>query len=192
MHLSARSTRLAAFAALPLAVVISGAVVGTSSYAAFSDTTQNAGNSWATGKVAISDDDEGTALFQVAGLLPGDGDEACLTVTTDTSAPSTVQLYTADSADAESLASSLELVVERGTSTDGCEGFVAAGAPVVDGTLADLFDATSFADGVGDWTVPAGTTDSTWRFRYQLADDATNAAQEAAATTTFVWEAQND
>jgi len=192
MHLSARSTRLAALAALPLAVVISGVVVGTSSYAAFSDTTQNAGNSWAAGKVAITDDDEGQALFTATGLLPGTGDEACLTVTADTSAPSTVQLYTADSVDSESLASSLELVVERGTAADGCESFVAVGDPVVSGTLADLLASTSFADGVGGWAVPAGTTDSTWRFRYQLAEGATNAAQEAATSTTFVWEAQND
>jgi hypothetical protein len=192
MHLSARSTRLAALAALPLAVVISGVVVGTSSYAAFSDTTENAGNSWATGKVAISDDDEGQALFEVAGLLPGDTGANCLTVTADTSAPSTVRLYTADSTDLDALGSSLVVAVERGDEGATCERFVSDPEPLFGGTLADLAASTSFADGVGDWSVPAGTTDSLWRVTYHLADDATNAVQEAAASTTFVWEAQND
>ncbi|KQR46649.1 hypothetical protein ASF82_04195 [Frigoribacterium sp. Leaf164] len=192
MHLSARSTRLAAFAALPLAVVISGVVVGTSSYAAFSDTTENAGNSWATGKVAISDDDEGQALFEVAGLLPGDTGSNCLTVTADTSAASTVRLYASDTVDLDALGSSLAVVVERGAPEATCERFVPGGDILFAGTLADLATSTSFADGVGDWSVPAGTTDSLWRVTYHLADDATNALQEAEAATTFVWEAQND
>jgi hypothetical protein len=192
MHLSARSTRLAAFAALPLAVVISGVVVGTSSYAAFSDTTENAGNSWATGKVAISDDDEGQALFEVAGLLPGDTGSNCLTVTAATSAPSTVQLYTSDTADLDDLGKSLVVVIERGDDGATCEQFVSEAEPLFDGSLADLADSTSFADGVGDWSVPAGTTDSLWRVTYHLADDATNAVQDATTATTFVWEAQND
>ena len=179
MHLSARSTRLAALAALPLAVVISGVVVGTSSYAAFSDTTENAGNSWATGKVAISDDDEGQALFEVAGLLPGDTGSNCLTVTADTT-------------DLEALGSSLVVGVERGDVDATCERFIAEGEPLFAGSLADLAASTSFADGVGDWSVPAGTTDSLWRVTYHLADGATNAVQEAEAATTFVWEAQND
>jgi hypothetical protein len=192
MHLSARHTRLAAFAALPLAVVISGVVVGTSSYAAFSDTTENAGNSWATGKVSISDDDAGEALFDVAGLLPGDSGSNCITVEAETSAPSTVRLYTAASEDTAALASQLNLVVERGTGNNDCSTFTAEGDPVLDGTLADLLPATSFAAGVGSWTADAGTTATTYRFSYELDADAPNTVQEAVATTTFVWEAQND
>jgi hypothetical protein len=192
MHLSARSTRLATWAALPLAVVLSGVVVGTSSYAAFSDTTENAGNAWAAGKVAISDDDQGEALFDVAGLLPGDTGSNCVTVEADTSAPSSVRLYTADSTDLEALGSSLGLVVERGTLTGDCSTFQREGAPVYDGQLSGLLSATSFADGVGTWAVPAGTTASTYRFSYELDAEAPNTVQEAVAETAFVWEAQND
>jgi hypothetical protein len=192
MHLSPRSRRVTAHLALPVAVVLSGIVVGTSSYAAFSDRTDNPGNAWASGKVAISDDDAGEALFDVAGLLPGDSGTACITVTSDTSAESSVRLYSGESTDADALADHLDLVVERGAATDDCSTFTAEGAPVLDGSLSDLMGVTSFADGLGQWNVPAGSTSSTYRFSYELDPAAPNTVQEATAATTFVWEAQND
>ena len=44
MHITSRHGRTAAWIAFPLAVVASGALIATASYAAFSDTTDNAGN----------------------------------------------------------------------------------------------------------------------------------------------------
>lgn len=193
MHLSARTTRRAGYAALPLAVLLSGVVVATTSYAAFNDRTDNAGNNWSAGKVAISDDDADQALFNVAGLMPGDAGDNCITVTADTSGPSTVKLYTEYTQDANKLGDLLKMTIERGTlSGDTCSTFQAVGAADFDGTLATLANNSSYATGLGAWTADGPSKSTTYRISYELDPNAGNTVQEASASTTFVWEAQND
>ncbi len=63
-----RRTMLAA--AVPVGMVVSGALVWQSSYAAFSDTTVNPGNSFTAGSVVLDDNDSNTALFSVSDLAP--------------------------------------------------------------------------------------------------------------------------
>jgi hypothetical protein len=192
MHLSARTTRRAGYAALPLAVLLSGVVVATTSYAAFSDTTENAGNAWSSGKVAIGDDDKGDALFDIPGLVPGDTGDGCITVTADTNVPSAVKLYTKETQDDRRLGSYLGMKIEHGTVSGDCDTFVPDGQPDFDGTLAELAAKASFADGLGGWTTTGGSSeDVTYRISYELAPTAPNDVQDAAASTTFVWEAQN-
>jgi hypothetical protein len=193
MHITTRQSRLAAWIALPLAVVASGAVIATASYAAFSASTDNAGNSWRTGAVALQDDDQGLALFDVADLVPGDTGSNCITVTADTSKASTVKLFTADNLDEDAVAQHLGMTVERGALGTGgdCSTFTAS-STVHDGTLASLATATSFATGLDSWTPSTGTDAATYRFSYELDPATPNTAQGAAAGTTFVWEAQSD
>ncbi len=90
-----RRTLLAA--AVPVGMVVSGALVWQSSYAAFTASTENAKNSWASGTVTITDDDGGVALFDTGlddaatpgsttndgnnNLKPGDSKSRCITVT---------------------------------------------------------------------------------------------------------------
>jgi hypothetical protein len=92
MHISSRHGRTAAWIAFPLAVVASGALIATASYAAFSASTDNAGNSWRTGAVALTDNDQGTALFDEDDLVPGSTGSNCITVTATTTNPTTVKL----------------------------------------------------------------------------------------------------
>lgn len=72
------------------------ALIWQSSNAAFSGTTRNSGNNWATGSVALTDDDSGSARFQATGMVPGDTDTdtKCITVTATTSVPGVVKGYT--------------------------------------------------------------------------------------------------
>lgn len=192
MHLSADHGRRAAWIALPLAVIASGVIVGTSSYAAFSATTENAANSWKAGVVELTDDDQGTALFDVDDLVPGDTGSNVITVTAKTSKPSTVQLYTKDSTDAQ-LAQHLDLTVERGhLTTPGDEDTFVADDTLSTGTLADLQAATSFGVGIGAWTPAAGEESASYRFSYELDAATPNTSQGAEAGTTFVWEAQSN
>ncbi|KQS22553.1 hypothetical protein [Frigoribacterium sp. Leaf186] len=193
MHLSARSTRRAGYAALPLAVLLSGVVVATTSYAAFSDRTENAGNNWSAGKVAISDNDADQALFKASGLMPGDADDNCITVTADTSGPSTVKLYTENTQDADQLGASLHMKIERGALTGAdCSTFQADGAADFDGTLAALASNSSYATGLGGWVADGAAQSTTYRISYELDPNADNKVQEASASTTFVWEAQSN
>ena len=47
----------------------------------FSATTQNAGNEISTGTVAISDNDAGSALYNITGAKPGDTVSRCIRTT---------------------------------------------------------------------------------------------------------------
>ena len=65
--LSPRSRRLVRWAALPVAVLASGVIVSTASYAAFTSSTDNSGNAWSAGSIALSDDDSGAAVVEHVG-----------------------------------------------------------------------------------------------------------------------------
>ncbi|WIE56663.1 hypothetical protein DEI96_010785 [Curtobacterium sp. MCLR17_031] len=193
MHITSRHGRTAAWIAFPLAVVASGALIATASYAAFSSSTDNAANSWRTGAVSLSDDDQGVALFDVEDLVPGSAGSNCITVTANTTNASTVKLYAADGTDADSLAEHVGLTVERGSlGTPGdCSTFTTT-TTVHDGTLAGLMASESFGTGVDAWQPATGTASTTYRFSYDLSEGAPNTVQSSEAGTTFVWEAQTD
>jgi len=174
------------------AFVLVGLFVMGTSRAAFFDTTDNAGNSFASGDVVLTDDDSGAAMFAVTDMAPGDVVTDCIVVTYEGSlAPADIELYVA----AGSLAGTglddyLDMTVELGTggSFGDCTGF--AGATVYTGDL-DGFAAAhvDFAGGTGSWTAAATNDDRTYRFSFTLQDD--NAAQALNATATFTWESQN-
>jgi len=188
-------------ARLALVLGVLGLVAGGEGYAAFSSSTENPGNSFAAGSVALSDNDAGAALLSLTGASPGDSTTRCITVTYDGSLPATVRLYGSVSG---ALASHLELTVTRGTeaapSFGSCSGFTAdssdyvgAGSGVVySGTLASY--PSSYASGIVDPVPgsPATWTTSeahTYRFTVSLNDDP--AAQGESATASFTWEARN-
>ncbi|MFJ4036496.1 hypothetical protein ACIPVB_00305 [Microbacterium sp. NPDC090007] len=188
-----RSSRIATAIALPAAVVAAGLIVSTSSYAAFSSTTSNEGNTWTAGSVQLGDDDAERALFSVPDAKPGDGGSNCIAVTSTGSLASEVRLYAAPGG-ADGLSEHLSLIVEQGTGGGygTCDGFTAQ-TMVFDGRLSAFTSAhSSFADGAATWS-PSGSGSETRTFRitWQLADDAPNSAQGATAATSFVWEAQN-
>lgn len=193
MHITSRHGRTAAWIAFPLAVVASGALIATASYAAFSSSTDNAANSWRTGAVSLSDDDQGVALFDVEDLVPGSAGSNCITVTANTTNASTVKLYAADGTDADSLAEHVGLTVERGSlgTPDDCSTFTTT-TTVHDGTLAGLMESESFGTGVDAWKPATGTASTTYRVSYDLSESAPNTVQSSEAGTTFVWEAQTD
>lgn len=193
MHITSRHGRTAAWIAFPLAVVASGALIATASYAAFSSSTDNAANSWRTGAVSLTDDDQGVALFDVEDLVPGSAGSNCITVTANTTNASTVKLYAADGTDADSLAEHVGLTVERGSlGTPGdCSTFTTT-TTVHDGTLAGLMESESFGTGVDAWKPATGTASTTYRVSYDLSEAAPNTVQSSEAGTTFVWEAQTD
>ncbi len=191
MHITTARARAAAWIALPIAVVASGSIIATASYAAFSATTDNDGNTWTSGKVALTDDDQGKALFDVDGLLPGQSGENCLTVTANTSDGAAVKLYTSATSDPNNLGDHINVKVERGTlaTENDCSSFTSSDTDFT-GTLSALAAATSFGGGVGAWTPDAGEQSTVYRIHYEMPADTDNSAQDATASTTFVWEAQ--
>ena len=188
----ARSVRVARWLAIPVGMVASSLLVWQASNAAFSDTTENPGNSWASGTVELSDDDNNTAMFNVDGLEPGKTGTNCIQVTYTGSLESDVKLYV--SPPTGTLAPYLNLTVEQGSGGTfaDCTGFVAdaTNGTVYNGTLDGLATtASDFATGLGVWT-PTGTGQAkTYKLTYTLQNN--NDAQGKSAGATFTWEAQN-
>jgi predicted ribosomally synthesized peptide with SipW-like signal peptide len=185
-----------------LILALLGVIVGVGTWSAFSATTQNSGNSFATGTVILTDDDAGTAMLTLANAKPGDSDTSCIIVTYTGTLPANVRLY--GTTGGTGLDQYLDLVVTRGTKApggfDSCAGFAAdatnyigAGAGVIyNGTLQGWAD--NYAAGLVDptpgtpelWTNPESHT---YRFVITVQDN--NAAQGLTATQTFTWEARN-
>ncbi|GGL05182.1 hypothetical protein JOE58_003195 [Curtobacterium luteum] len=192
-----RAARLAAWIAVPAALVASGVVVSTASYSAFSATTVNPTSNWTAGTVALSDDDANTALFTVTGLKPGSTGTNCIAVTSTGSLPSTVKLYGTNAATTNALATNINLTVEQGTGGGfgSCTGFTAAATSgtLYTGTVGGFGStSTNFASGIGTWA-PTGTASETrvYRFTYTVPTSAPNSIQGGTAALGFTWEAQN-
>lgn len=191
-----RTAKLVAWLAIPAALLLSGAVVATGSYSAFSATTVNPSSNWTTGTVVLADDDSNAALFNVTGLKPGSTGSNCITVTSTGTLASAVKLY-ATSAATGTLAPYVSLKIEQGTSATAttfgtCTGFT-GGTTIYNGT-ASAFNGTasSFANGIGSWS-PTGTgsENRVYKFTYTVDSGLTNTYQNATAALGFTWEAQN-
>jgi hypothetical protein len=183
--------------AMVLGVLLSGVMVLTTSRAAFSAQTQNTGNSISVGDVALTDDDNGSAMFSVTNMAPGDTAQACIEVTYEGTIadPSAVKLYSGGFTDSDALADELDITVEVGTggSFAGCTGFAASSTIFATNTLTN-FDAThsNYTNGVVGWD-PATTPESrTFRFTIALPSDAANTVQGHSVTALiFTWEVQS-
>ncbi len=116
-------------------------MVYQASYAAFSGQTRNSGNDWSTGSVNLTDDDNGSARFQVANMLPGDTDTKCIKVTANASVASTVKGYSVNPVPSSSgLENRIFVTIKDGTggSFADCAGFTADRTLLTDVTLAQL------------------------------------------------------
>lgn len=195
MARSTAAARLAKWGSVPAGLTVSALLIWQASYAAFSDTTDNPGNNWEAGSVAISDDDEGSALFAAAGLTPGATGERCITTTYIGSLAAEVRLYGSDAASTDELDEHINLTITSGTggSYNSCEDFVADDdSEVFSGSLADFAaNHTDYASGIDLGTVVNESAPATYQFSYTFAADAPNTVQKATADLGFVWEAQS-
>lgn len=187
---------------IPLAVVLAAGAVWHASYAAFSASTRNAGNGWSTGTVNLSNDDSGTARFNVSNLVPGQTDTKCIKVTATTTVPGTVKLYLLNFVPSpQGLENYIKLTVTSGSGGNfgSCTGFVGASNLLANQTLAAAAAArSSYANGTGAWTTagnPAGES-MTYQFTWTLdtpglTQEQLNALQGAHTGVDLGWELQN-
>lgn len=195
-------------------VGVIASVVGLATWSAYSSTTSNTNNQFQTGSVTLTDNDSGTAMFNMSGARPGDTVAKCITVSYSGTLTSNVKLYGAATA-GNGLDAYLDLKVTRGTfsgatpsgmaCTDGAgSNFVADSVTYGGGNGAGaggvLFDArmsnypTSWATGILD--APGGTAEAwtnpeshVYRLEVTVANDQNGANKNH--TQTFTWEAQD-
>jgi hypothetical protein len=194
---SRRLAKLVSLAAIPAAIGISGLVVSQASYSAYSDTTVNPTNNWATGSVALRDDDLNTAAFTADNLKPGSTGTRCIAVTSTGSLASVVKLYGTTPDTTKNLATHINLTITQGTggSFGSCTGYtpLTTGSSLYTGTLASFGSShTGYTDGVGTWA-PTGTADETrtYQITYTVSSTAPDTTQNGTAALGLTWEAQN-
>lgn len=200
-----RSKAGAKLAANLLALVLLGVLAGVGTWSAFSALTANSGNSFESGTVDLGDDDDGSAMFGLTGLKPGDSATKCIVVDYSGSLSAGVKLY--GSTGGTGLDQYLTVKVTRGTKSNAfssCTDFAAdsrdyigAGQGVVyNGTLADYPDTHTAglddpADGGGNETW-ANPESHAYKLEVTLPSSTPNAAEGKTATQQFTWEARNN
>ncbi len=175
-------------------LLVSLLVIRVSS-AAFTATTDNPGNSWETGSIALTDDDGGgaaSAMFDVSGMLPGQTEVRCITVSyAGATDPPPVKLYAAVTDGG--LAAHLDIQVAEVTETGGTGstcGTVSSPTTIVATQTLTAFGGahTGYGSGAGAWD-PTGTGQSqTYQLTVTLGSDTPNTAQGSDAQATFTWE----
>ena len=211
-----------------VAAVVAGALAGTagmsvfvarSTSASLTAQTQNTANAWETGRLALSDNDSGTALFTVgaggsaSNLLPNQTVSRCITVTYQGSRTANgVKVYSttpiAASAGVTELNDYLDVTIQEDTSL--ASGDPTADCTTWDGTATTVYTstaptgglraftnaATSYATGVGSWAPSgsspfSGATPVKAAYRISVTVKNDQAAQGRTLTgVNFTWEAQ--
>ncbi|MFQ1003041.1 hypothetical protein [Modestobacter sp. SSW1-42] len=187
-----RTVRTGSTAAVVAGLVLSGCLVWTTSYAAFTAETRNPGNSWTTGHVQLSND-RGTALFQVDRLWPGATGSRCVTVTSGSSVPGEVRLYGAGLTGQTLLTQVVSLDVVQGTAgaAADCSDFVAAATPPVSSRTLAAYP-TDYGTGQSPWVLTGTTGEArAYKVTYRVDPNAGNATQDQTAAMTLVWEVQS-
>jgi hypothetical protein len=167
-----------------------GALAAVGAFSAFSAQTDNPGNVVTAGTVDISDNDSGTAFYDMTLAKPGDAQERCFVVSYTGSLPAGVRMYRTGALGG--LADDVNLRVRTGTGTAAnCSDFVSGSTEYtgkLDGFAGSYAGAS--ASGPAAWTNP---TSVTYAVRAEL-DPSTPDTEQGASTGThsFVWEAQNN
>jgi hypothetical protein len=112
-----------------LVVGLLGGVVALGVFGLFSATTQNSGNEISAGTIAITDNDAGSAMFNITNAKPGDTWTRCIKISYNGSLPADVKLY--ELGGGGQLSPYLTLKLEQGTQAEStfpsCTGFTPDG-----------------------------------------------------------------
>ena len=193
--------RRALRAATPLAaLLIAALLVWQGSNAAFSATTSNTADSWATGSLTLSNNGGGStysgttaALFTESNRKPGDTGVKCITVASGGSLAGSLRLYrgTLSGTNANALAGVIDLTVQAanvGAAVNvdsSCTGFPGASTTVYSGTLAGM--PTTYA-GAGQMALSGGSERVAYRITWTINTSADNAVQSSSAVANLTWE----
>lgn len=169
-----------AFAAALSALLIATFVISRSSEALETDGTTTA-SEVTSGTIELTDDDNGSSLFDLADMAPGRPSEQCISISYGGSiVPVDLTMKSDITGD---LAPYLDVVIERGSSGGfgDCDGFVPSGQ-VFEGTLAELAGRDRL--GLGRFVNQGDSR--TYRVEFALQDR--REALGRAASVGFVWE----
>lgn len=210
MSRSDQRRRRALRAAAPVAGLLAvGLLVWQGSTAAFSATTDNQSENWATGSLTLTNDGgtgtyaaSTTAVFNETALkIPTTvAVSKCVNVKAGGTTGGTLNFYRGaiSGTNSATLAPQVALTVKASavsttvpTVNTACTGFVSA-STLATTTLSAL--PTTYATGLGGSVIPTGTQYITYQFTYTITSTGTNAGdnalQSSNAAAVFNWEIQ--
>jgi len=179
-----------------LVVAVVAVVDGAGTYAAFSNTTGNGGNTYAAGTVFVSDNDAGSSMWSVSNQQPGASVTKCIRITYTGTLDADLKLYTGSGSNG--LDQYLDLTVEKGSMPTGtafpaCTGFSSESTIFSDTVQNFKSNKTSFATGVGAY--PGAQTkwnqNDTLVYRVTVTLQNNSSAQGLSCTLGLTWEARN-
>lgn len=192
-------TRKLALTAAVLSLM--GVVIGASTWAAFSVTTSNTGNTFQVGDVSLTDNDADAALLSLVDALPGETTTGCIEVSYGGSLDANVKLFGTVSG---ALGQYLTLKVTRGTNTGAfpncnftpdTRDYIGQGAGVLyNGNLSSF--PSSYAAGITDPDNATGSAETwaspeTHAYKLEVTLQNDSAAQGQSASASFTWEARD-
>ena len=173
-----------------------GLVAGAGTFAAFSSTAGNNGNTYAAGTVVLDDNDAGSSMWSVANRIPGDTVTTCIRLNYTGTLNADVRLYSLSAVN--TVDQYLDLTVEKGsmpgaTAFPNCTGF-SAESTIYSGTVQGFKNTkTGYATGVA--ANPGAQTrwnqNDTLVYRFTVTLQNNTGAQGLTSTTAFTWEARN-
>jgi hypothetical protein len=195
---SLRTRSLLRYGIAPLAILLAGGMAWQASSAAFTAVTRNAGNSWSSGSVALTDDDLGVAAFTVTNVVPGQTGTKCLVVKSTATMVGEVRSYVSNLAtNGGALADHILIKIEPGTggSFNSCTGFVASTTDTAVPISAAAAARYDYATGGHPWTTTAAAGGETRSYRGTWTFDTTGMTQAqidglqgSSITADLVWE----
>lgn len=177
-----------------LAVGGTATLAGAGVFAAFTATTDNTGNSIASGTVNIDQNGASGAIFTVLNGGPGSSTQRCIRIRYLGTLGATVKMYRKDAVTNGAL---FNLQVERGSGLTGtfpsCTGFTPA-ATLYNGALGSFPNSYATAsDAKGSAWAQNDAVD--YRVTVTVVDDPTPNAHQTSVGTgmhTYTWEARNN
>lgn len=161
---------------VPLATLAIAGGIAVGSGATFTSTTGNTISAVTAGTLTQSNSKDGSAIFSLTNIKPGDTVNGTLTLTNTGSLPAKFSLTEVSSANGFGGTSGADLQL---TITD-----VTSSTTVYDGTFGGLVDGAATQLG----TYQAGDAHQ-YRFTVKLVQDAPNADQGKTANATYRWDA---
>lgn len=201
---SDRRRRRALRAATPLAaLLIAALLVWQGSNAAFSASTDNTANAWATGNLTLTNNGGGTTyagsttgIFAETNLKPGDTGAKCITVESTGTLPGDMRFYrgavtgTNSAALAAEIAVTVDAVAVASTTNvqANCAGYTGGtSGAVYNGTLSAI--PTTYAGaGATSVALAGGTERVAYRIGWTINSSAGNGVQSSSAQADLVWE----
>jgi hypothetical protein len=186
-------------------LLAAGLLVWQGSYAAFSATTVDTSNAWASGTLVLTNNG-GTATYAAAttatfggtNLKPGSTGTTCLTVKSNASAAGTLAMYRSALTDSSpSLGAQIQLTVTEGVPTTdvqaNCTGFPTSGTTTVATSVPLASFPTSFATATGTTPVLGGAAvleayKVVWTFVTTGTNPGDTALMGKTVTAGFTWE----